>query len=470
VGERKPDKELLVTDQRIHDYVAAHEQRFLDELKQLVAIPSVSTLSVHHEDCRRAAQWLVDQLGERVGMTAEMIETAGRPLVYGEWLGAPGQPTVLLYGHYDVQPVDPIELWRTPPFEPTVVGESLYGRGASDDKGPTLAAIKALEALAQATGGLPVNLKVLIEGEEECGGEAVAAFVHESAERLRADCALVLDTGALGPGEPAITHALRGIVYTEIRARVAERDMHSGVYGGIAPNPLQSLAWVLADLKGRDGRINLPGLYELLRPLSDAERAALTQQSERSGPLLQGAAGLSALTGEPGFSVEERRTARPTFEVHGIVGGFIGEGAKTVIPAEARAKVSLRLAPGQRPDDVFGLLRQRVAELAPPGVTLELANLHGGEAVLLPIDSPFLAAASVALEDEFGKRPEIVREGGSIPIVALFDRVLGIGSVMLGFGLADDNVHAPNEKVHLPHYIGAIRSVAGFLQQLGTLS
>jgi acetylornithine deacetylase/succinyl-diaminopimelate desuccinylase-like protein len=276
----------------------------------------------------------------------------------------------------------------------------------------------------------------------------------------------VLDTGAAGPGDPAITHGLRGIVYTEIRARVAARDMHSGVYGGIAPNPLQALAWVLADLKGRDGRINLPGLYELMRPLSEQERATLAKQSELTAPLLQGAAGLATLTGEAGYSPEERRTARPTLEVHGIVGGFIGEGAKTVIPAEAKAKVSLRLAPGQRPDEVFELLRRRVAELAPEGVALEAVNFHGGDAVLLPVESAYLAAAAAALEDEFGRRPELVREGGSIPIVALFDSVLGIGTVMLGFGLADDNVHAPNEKFHLPHFYGAARAVAGLLQRL----
>jgi acetylornithine deacetylase/succinyl-diaminopimelate desuccinylase-like protein len=455
-----------MSDKRVHDYIAANERRFLEELKELVSIPSVSTLPEHHEDCRRAAEWFAAQLRERADMHAEVVETAGRPLVYGEWLGAPGKPTVLIYGHYDVQPVDPLGLWQTPPFEATVVGESLYGRGAVDDKGPTLAAIKALEALVRGAGGLPVNVKVLIEGEEECGGEAVEAFVRQSAERLRADCALVLDTGAAGPGEPAITHALRGIVYAELRARVAAGDMHSGVYGGIAPNPLQALAWVLADLKGRDGRINLPGLYDLMRPLSNEDRAALATQSERTAPMLQGAAGLAALTGEASYSPEERRTARPTFEVHGIVGGFTGEGAKTVIPAEAMAKVSLRLAPGQRPDEVFELLRRRVAELAPEGVALEVVNLHGGDAVLLPAESPYLTAAATALEDEFGRRPELVREGGSIPVVALFDSVLGIGTVMLGFGLADDNVHAPNEKFYLPHYYGAARAVAGFLQRL----
>jgi acetylornithine deacetylase/succinyl-diaminopimelate desuccinylase-like protein len=456
-----------MSDPRVHAYIAANERRFLDELKELVGIPSVSTLPEHHADCRRAAEWLVAQLRDQAGLQAELIETDGRPLIYGEWLGAPGKPTVLIYGHYDVQPVDPLDLWKTPPFEATIAGDSLYGRGAVDDKGPTLAALKALEALARGAGGLPVNVKVLIEGEEECGGEAVEAFVRQNAERLRADCALVLDTGAAGPGDPAITHALRGIVYAEVYARVAKGDMHSGVYGGIAPNPLQALAWVLADLKGRDGRINLPGLYELMRPLSAEERATLVKQSEFTAPLLQGAAGLAALTGEAGYSPEERRTARPTLEVHGIIGGFTGEGGKTVIPAEAKVKLSLRLAPGQRPGEVFELLRRRIAELAPEGVTLEVVNLHGGDAVLLPVESPYLTAAAAALEDEFGRRPELVREGGSIPIVALFDGVLGIGTVMLGFGLADDNVHAPNEKFYLPHYYGAARAVAGFLQRLG---
>ncbi|MEN9938847.1 MAG: hypothetical protein RLZZ387_5426 [Chloroflexota bacterium] len=454
-------------DPRIRSYVDENAARFLDELTELVAIPSISTLSEHRADCRRAAEWLVAQLRERAGMQAEVVDTPGHPLVYGEWLGAPGRPTVLIYGHYDVQPVDPIALWRTPPFEPTVEGDNLRGRGAVDDKGPTFATLKALEALRALDGALPVNVKVLIEGEEESGGESIAAYVRANPERLRADCALVLDTGMETPGTPTITHALRGITYTEIVARGAAHDLHSGSYGGIGPNPIQALAWVLADLKGRDGRINIPGLYELMRPLSDEERAILERQSEARTPVLLEAAGLSELPGEAGYSVVERATARPTLEVHGIAGGFTGEGGKTVIPAEALAKVSLRLVPGQDPAIVLELLQRRVAELAPPGITLEVRDLHGGDAVLLPIDSPVLDVAASALADEFGQPTELVRSGGSIPVVALFDAVLGAPAVMMGFGLPDDNVHAPNEKFYLPNFYAAIRSVASFLQRLG---
>lgn len=451
----------------VRDYIETNHARFLDDLKQFLTIPSISALPDYRPEMRRAAAWLLKQLREQIGMEAGLIESDGHPLVYGEWLHAPGKPTVLLYGHYDVQPVDPLELWRTPPFEPTVEGDNLRARGAVDDKGPTLAALKALETLMQTHGHLPVNVKVLLEGEEESGGQAIAAYVSAYPQRLQADCALVLDTGMVAPGIPTLTHALRGITYAEIVARGAASDLHSGVYGGIAPNPLQALAWVLADLKGRDGRINLPGLYESMRVLSDEERAILERQSMQSASILMQAAGLAELPGEAGYSVEERRTARPSFEVHGIIGGFTGDGAKTVIPAEARAKVSLRLTPGQAPDAILKLLQARVQELAPPGIRLDVVDLHGGDAVLLPIDDPVLGLAAAALEDEFGRPTEYIREGGSIPIVALFDRVLHIPAVMMGFGLADDNVHAPNEKFFIPNYYAAIRCVAGFLLKLG---
>lgn len=456
-----------MTDSTIAAYVEAHATRFLDELKALVAIPSISTLSEHRADTARAAEYLVAQLREKAGLQAELIETAGHPLVYGEWLGAPGKPTVLIYGHYDVQPVDPLELWNTPPFEPVVEGDNLRGRGAVDDKGPTLATIKALETLRAVGGTLPVNIKVLLEGEEESGGEAVAAYVKANPERLAADYALILDTGMVEIGTPTISYGLRGIVYFELVASGAAGDLHSGMYGGIAPNPIQALAWVLAELKGRDGRIMIPGLYELMRPISETEKAAFERQSVGAGPRLMAAAGLSELPGEAGYSVVERATARPTLEVHGIRGGFVGEGAKTVIPAIATAKISLRLVADQKPDAVLGLVRQRIAELGVPGIKLEIRDLHGGDGVTIPLDSPAMVQAAAALEAEFGKPVEFVREGGSIPIAALFDSVLKLPSVMMGFGLADDNVHAPNEKFYLPNYYAAIRSVAGFLQRLG---
>jgi acetylornithine deacetylase/succinyl-diaminopimelate desuccinylase-like protein len=417
---------------------------------------------------RRAAEFLAENLRGRVGLeNVEVIETKGHPLVYAEWLNAPGKPTVLIYGHYDVQPVDPLELWRTPPFEPTLEGENLRARGAVDDKGPMFANLKALETLMQTNSGkLPVNVKVLIEGEEESGGASIAEYVENHPEHLAADYALVLDTSMVEKGVPTISHALRGIMYAELVARGAAGDLHSGVYGGIAPNPLQTLAWALAELKGRNGRINIPGLYELARPLSDEERQALENQSKAQEQPLKAAAGLSELPGENGFSIAERASARPTFEVHGIIGGFTGAGAKTVIPAEATAKISLRLVPGQNPDKVFELLEARVKELAAPGAALELRPVHGGDAVLLPLDSPVLQIAARALENEFNRPVAFQREGGSIPIVAQFAQELNLPVVMYGFGLVDDNIHAPNEKFYLPNFYHAIRTVAGFLTLL----
>ncbi len=455
-----------MADSQIAAYVNAHADRFLNELKELVAIPSISTLSEHRADMRRAAEWLRGHL-QALGMEqAEVIDTTGHPLVYAEWLKAEGQPTVLIYGHYDVQPVDPLELWRIPPFEPTVEGDNLRGRGAVDDKGPTFATFKALEALMQTTGALPVNVKVLIEGEEEAGGEAIDAYVRANPERLQADCALILDTGMVDVGIPTLTYGLRGMCYFELEATGAATDLHSGSYGGVAPNPIQALCWVLGEMKSRDGHINIPGLYELMRPLSDEERAGFERRSPEEAQRLMAASGLQELPGETQYSVIERATARPTFEVHGIRGGFVGEGAKTVIPATATAKVSLRLVADQQPEKVLELVRRRVAELAVPGITLTVRALHGGDPVTFPLDSRPLAVAAEALEAEFVRPVEYERSGGSIPIAALFATILDIPAVMMGFGLPDDNVHAPNEKFYIPNFYAAIRSVAGFLQRI----
>lgn len=456
----------------IANYVETNKDRFLEELKDLIRIPSISTLPENAGDVRRAAEFLVKNLREKVGLQKiEIIETEGHPLVYGEWLEAEGKPTVLLYGHYDVQPVDPVELWKTEPFEPTQVGDNLYARGAVDDKGPMFATVKALETLMKTNDGkLPVNIKVLLEGEEESGGESIAHYVKHNPEKLKADCALVLDTSMVEKGVPTISHALRGIMYAELVAKGAAGDLHSGVYGGIAPNPLQTLAWAISELKGRDGKINLPGLYEMARPISDEERSALDVQSKAQEEELKQAAGLKELPGEEGFSIAERATARPTFEVHGIIGGFTGAGAKTVIPAEATAKVSLRLVPGQNPDKVFELLANHVKQLAAPGTTLELKPVHGGDSVLLPLDAPVLQTAAKALENEFGKSVAFQREGGSIPIVAQFAQELEMPVVMYGFGLTDDNIHAPNEKFYLPNFYHAIRTVADFLTLVGNES
>ena len=448
-------------------YVDQHRDVFLDELKQLLRIPSISTLPKHRKDMRRAAQFVADQL-KTIGLDkARLIKTQGHPLVYAEWLKAPGRPTVLLYGHYDVQPVDPIELWKSDPFEPTVRENNLYARGAVDDKGQMFAIVKALQALMATSGGLPVNVRVLIEGEEEAGGESIERYVIENPQKLACDAALVVDSGMPAPDVPAITYGVRGIIYADIIARGAQRDLHSGEFGGIAPNAIHALATVLAGIKDAKGKIHLPGLYDKVKPVSDDERALWKRSPVDYEAIWKREMGLDVLPGEQEYDPLERNCARPTFEVHGIIGGFNGEGAKTVIPAEVRAKVSLRLVPNQRPAEVFKLLQRRVAELCPPGVTMRVEEVHGGDAVVVPIDSPYVRAAERALEDEWGKKPVFERSGGSIPVAALFDRVLGVSVIFMGAGLPDDQIHAPNEKFHLPYFYKDIRQILRFLDLVG---
>jgi acetylornithine deacetylase/succinyl-diaminopimelate desuccinylase-like protein len=449
-------------------YVEEHRERFLEELKDLLRIPSISTLPKHRKDIRRAARFVADQLSAIGLRRVKVVKTAGHPLVYGEWLDAPGKPTVLLYGHYDVQPVDPIDLWQSPPFEPEVRNGNLYARGAVDDKGQMLAIIKALEALLRTGGALPVNVRVLIEGEEEAGGESIEAYVTQYPQKLGCDVAVIVDSSMPAEDVPSITYGVRGIAYTEIEARGARRDLHSGEFGGVAPNPLHALALVLAGLKDAQGRIHLPGLYEHAVKPSAEERALWARHPVDMEAVWKREMGLDVLPGDPDYSPLERGIARATLEVHGIVGGFIGEGAKTVIPAEAKAKVSLRLVPGQRPADVVKLLEKRVQQLCPPGITLTVRLIHGGDAVVVPVENAFVRATARALEQEWGHAPALERSGGSIPIAALFDRVLGVPVVFLGTGLPDDNIHAPNEKFKVAHYYRDITQVIRVLDLYGS--
>jgi len=450
-------------------YVEQHRQAFLEGLKELLRIPSISTLPRHKKDMRRAAKYVAAELA-RIGLKqARVIKTAGQPLVYAEWLEAPDKPTVLLYGHYDVQPVDPIELWTSAPFEPEIRDENLFARGAVDDKGQMYALVKALEALMHAgQGSLPVNVRVLIEGEEECGGEAIEAYVLEHPRQLASDVALVADTGMPAPGVPSLVYGLRGILYTEIHAQGARHDLHSGEYGGVGPNPIHALALVLAGLKGADGHITIPELYQRSAPVTAEERALWARNPVDVARLWREEMGIDVLPGEQEIDPIERGTARPTLEVHGISGGFTGEGAKTVIPAEATAKVSLRLPPGLRPAEVLPLLERRVQELCPPGVRMRVASVHGGDAVLVPLDNPFMRAAERALEQEWGRAPVFERSGGSIPVGALFDSVLHVLVIFMGTGLPDDNVHAPNEKYHVPNFYHLIRQAIRFLAIVGS--
>ena len=448
-------------------YVERHKEQFLDELKELLRIPSISTLPKHKKDVRRAAKFVADQL-EAIGMRkVKVIKTEGHPLVYAEWLEATDKPTVLIYGHYDVQPVDPLDLWISDPFEPQIRGENLYARGAVDDKGQMFGLLKTLEALMKTYHGLPVNVRVLIEGEEEAGGEAIEAYVRAHPDKLACDVALVADTGMPAPGVPALVYGLRGILYTEIVAQGATHDLHSGSFGGVAPNPIHALALVLAGLKGVDGHITIPELYKRLNPIGADERALWDRNPLDIPALLKQEMGIDVLPGEQAYDPRERLTARPTLEVHGIAGGFVGEGAKTVIPAQAVAKVSLRLPPELHPDEVLPLLQARVAALCPPGVTMSVQLVHQGEGMLAPIDNIYMRAAEQALEQEWGRAPVFEREGGSIPIGALFGSILHAPVVFMGTGLPDDNIHAPNEKFHIPNFYHGIRQAIRFLDIIG---
>ncbi len=452
---------------QLETYIREHEDRFLEDLKGWLRIPSISTLPEHVGDVQQAAEYAADQL-RRIGFEqVQVIPTKGHPLVYGEWLKAPGKPTLLIYGHYDVQPVDPLDLWESPPFEPTIRGGNLYARGAADDKGQTMLVFKALESLMSINGTLPVNVRVLIEGEEEAGGESIEQYVRAYPERLQCDAAFICDTGMPSPELPALIYGLRGIVYTEIEARGAKRDLHSGMYGGVAPNPLHALALIIAGLKDAEGHIHIPGLYDHVRQPTAEEEAFWREDPLHTEEALLEEMGVPQLVGENEYPALERLGARPTLEVHGIVGGFTGEGAKTVIPARAKAKISLRLPPDVSSEEAFALFERRVHELAPPGVQITVRNIHGGESVLVPVDTAPMRAAAAALQEVYGREPVFLREGGSIPIAALFYTVLNVPVVMMGFGLPDDNLHAPNEKYSLSQFYKGIRTVASFLQRLG---
>ncbi|MBV9744269.1 MAG: dipeptidase [Acidobacteriia bacterium] len=448
-------------------YYQEHHSQFLDGLRAFLRIPSVSTLSEHKPDVRRAAEFVRDEL-RAAGMTvAELIEGDGNPLVYAEWLGAPGKPTVLFYGHYDVQPPDPLDEWKSPPFDPEIRGNDIFARGSADDKGQVYIQIKAVESLLKSTGKLPVNVKFLIEGEEEMGGEHIEAYVKSKPPRLKADAAVVCDTEMFAPELPTICIGLRGIVYGELWVEGANHDLHSGIYGGAAPNPIQGIAEILCALKDKDGHILIPGFYDRVVPASPKERAAWASLPFNERDYTEKEMGARELVGEPNVPLLERLWARPTLEVHGIRGGFTGEGAKTVIPARAVAKVSARLVADQRPEEAASQLKAAVKAATPKGISAEFKVIHMGAPSLTNPDNRFIQAAAQAMKQIFGKETVYIRSGGSIPIVGLFDRYLGIPSVMMGFGLPDDNLHAPNEKFHLPNFFRGIESVARYLELLG---
>ena len=449
-------------------YATEHRPRFLEELKELLRIPSVSTLPQHKQDVKRAADFIAADLRKAGMEKVEVIETPLHPLVYAEWLKAPGKPTVLCYGHYDVQPPDPLDEWKTPPFDPTERNNNIYARGAVDDKGQMFMHLKALESLLKAGNGtLPLNVKVLIEGEEEIGGESIAAYVKENPEKLKADFALVSDTEMFAPDLPTLCVGLRGLIYTELEAQGAKVDLHSGMFGGVAPNPFIALCHIISNLKDADGHILIPHFYDKVKRPSDDELRAWKSLPFDEESYRRNEVGSKELDGEPGFSVQERTWARPTLEVHGMPGGFIGEGAKTVIPAKATAKISMRLVPEMDPDEIFKAYSDYVKSLAPRGVELKIKLHSQGGAMIIRTDNRFVKAATEAMKEVFRKDTVFIRSGGSIPIVADFDRHLHIPSVMMGFGLPDDNLHAPNEKFHIPNFYRGIESIIRFLQKVG---
>ncbi len=460
-------------------FATEHGSRFVEELKELLRIPSVSTAPEHAADVRRAAEFVAEGLRTAGLENVRLIDTSrepaagkagrtGHPLVYADWLHAPTKPTLLFYGHYDVQPAEPLDEWKNPPFEPEERNGNLYARGAVDDKGQMWIHVKALESLLRTEGKLPVNVRVVIEGEEEVGGEGIANFVREHGDQLRAGCAVVSDTDMFAPGIPTLCVGLRGMIYTELEVRGAKTDLHSGIYGGAAPNPFLALAQIIAQLKRADGRIAIPGFYDGIEEPTKAELEAWRSLPFDEEEYRESQVGSPELAGETMFSVLERTWARPTMDVHGMAGGFIGAGAKTVIPAKATAKISFRLVPGMNPQETFARYKAFVEELAPASVTVDVRLIHSGEPFVISTESPYIKAATVALREVFGRETVFVRGGGSIPIVADFGTVLGMPTVMMGFGLPDDNLHAPNEKFSLHNFHRGIEAVIRFLAHVGS--
>ena len=451
------------------EYYHTNQGVFLEGLKDLLRIPSISTLPEHRTDIQRAADFLASELKGMEMQQVQLIEgTNGQnPLVYAEWMGAPGKPTVLLYGHYDVQPPDPLDEWKSPPFEPDVRNENIYARGAVDDKGQVYLLVKAVEGFLKGSGKLPINIKFLVEGEEEVGGEHIEAYVKGRPALIKCDAAVICDTEMFAPGLPTITTGLRGLVYTEVEARGAEHDLHSGMYGGAAPNPMHALAEIIMGLKGADQKIRIPGFYKRVTKPSKAELAAWKRLPFNEKKFMKGEMGATALIGEKGPSVLERLWSRPTLEVHGIRGGFTGEGAKTVIPAVATAKISMRLVPEMDPKEVIRQFTAYVKKLTPKGIATKVRVISSAPASVVSTENRFIEAAAEAMQQVFKKKTVFMRSGGSIPIAGLLHEELGIPVVMMGFGLPDDNLHAPNEKFHLPNFYRGIEALGRYFELLG---
>jgi succinyl-diaminopimelate desuccinylase len=437
-------------------YLGDHRQQFEDDLCELLRIPSVSTDSQHAQEIRTAGRWVRDHLG-RLGLKSELIETDRHPIVFAESPPVQDAPTVLVYGHYDVQPPDPLDEWHSPPFEPTFRDGNVVARGATDDKGQMLTHIKSAQAWMETVGSLPVQLKFLIEGEEEVGSESLYKLLEKDANKLACDIVVVSDTSQFAPGQPAITYGLKGIAYFELRLKGPMQDLHSGTFGGAVTNPVNALARILAALVDTDGRVQIPGFYDDVLPLTDREREQFAQLGFDEQAFM-GRLGVDGVTGEVGYTTLERRWARPTCDVNGIWGGYQGEGGKTVLPASAGAKFSFRLVPNQNPAKITAALRTMLDELRPPGIAMELVEMHNAPGVVVSLDSPYVGAAARAIEHGFGCPPVYIREGGSIPIVTAFRERLGVDTLLLGWGQDDDNTHGPNEKFCLADFHRGIKA------------
>jgi acetylornithine deacetylase/succinyl-diaminopimelate desuccinylase-like protein len=454
---------LADIDTRLDETRAEALAEYLDFLR----IPSISALPDHAGDCRRAAGFLAERLREAGLEHVEVSDTAGNPVVYADWLHAAGAPTALVYGHYDVQPADPLDLWVTPPFDPRVEQGRVFGRGAADDKVQVHMHVRAAAAWLAVRGRLPINLRYVFEGEEESGSDHLDAWLTSNRERLAADVAVVSDTGFFDGNRPAITIGLRGIMYAQIDVSGPRLDLHSGAFGGTVRNPATTLAEIVAALHDGEGRVAVPGFYDDVRPLSARERDELARLPFDDG-VFMGSIGVEALWGESGHTTLERRGTRPTLDVNGIWGGFMGDGAKTIIPAHAHAKVSCRLVPDQDPQRIFELVRDRVRALAPAGVRVETHFLHGGRPLLTPIDHPATRAAAASLREVFGSEPVYMRSGGSVPVAASLETILGLPVVLLGFTPPDDQAHAPNESMRLDNYEGGLRTIVRYWAALAT--
>ena len=450
---------------QIIDHIESRRDEYLEELQTFLRIPSISTDSTHRPDMHRAAEYVREQLVSS-GMTAEIVPTEGHPIVFGERIEHADRPTVLIYGHYDVQPVDPIDLWETSPFEPDIRNDCLFARGSADDKGQVFIHFKSAQAFLEVAGELPLNIKFLVEGEEEIGSPNLQPFVDSRLERLTADAAVISDTTMFSKETPSIAYGLRGLSYLQIDVQGPDRDLHSGSFGGPVANPAFVLSQILASLKDENDRVLIPGFYDRVRELTSEEKEAFAslpfdEEAYRAD------LGVKRLAGERGYTPLEQLWARPTLEVNGLLSGFTAEGAKTVLPSRAMAKVSMRLVPDQDPGEIDELFKSYVMAQAGETVSVKVTPMHGGKPWVASLDHPAIQAAANAVEAGFGKRPVFQREGGSIPIVATFQETLGIPTVLMGIGLPDENAHAPNENLYLPHFFNGIKASAYFMAEYG---